>query len=80
MSKPEVQIHASISIVQEADPYGITKESRSDKIHEVTQLAAQFPKDAMGNLTKVHTKKAMSEIADGLIVKARGAGILRGGE
>lgn len=80
MRAEEVQIHTSISIIRAADDFGITKESRQDKIHEVTQLAAQFPPGCMGNLRKHDIAKAMQELTVGLIDKARTAGILRGGE
>lgn len=77
---PEVQLHASISIVRAGDPYGISQEDRKDDISEVTQLAAQFPRGAMGNLRKDDIMQAMVEITHGFIEKARAAGILKQGE
>lgn len=77
---PEIQIHASISIVRAADPFGISEADRKDDIKEVTQLAAQFPKGAMGNLRKHDIAQAMAEITQGMVEKARSAGILRQGE
>ena len=77
---PELQIHASATLVMAGDPFAVDSEKRQDLAGEIAQFCVPSESKWVGNLKKSHIDNALEELKQSLIVRLREHGVLAPGE
>lgn len=77
---PELQLHASATLVVPGDPFGLTPEQRQDKAGEVAQFAVVVPPQFMGRLRRAHVEEAFRNMQESIIERLRKHGVMTNGE
>lgn len=77
---PELQLHASATLVSHGDPLAITKEERLDLAGEVAQFCVPIESKWVGRLKRHHIDQAFVQLKESLLTKLRQAGVMAAGE
>jgi len=77
---PELQIHASATLVKHGDPYGMSKDVRLDTTYECCQFVVPIESKFVGNLSSFHIRKSMDVLTEKIIESCRRHNLLKSGE
>lgn len=77
---PELQIHASATLVAHGDPLSIIKEERVDLAGEIAQFCIPIESKWVGRLKRHHIDMAFENLKKSVLKKLRSHGVMAGGE
>jgi len=77
---PELQIHASVTMVSHGDPFAIEKDKRQDLAGEIAQFCVPIESKWVGRLKRHHVRNAFNSLCEDTIKKMREHGVLAAGE
>ena len=77
---PELQIHASATLVAHGDPFAIDPTERQDLAGEVAQFCVPIESKWVGNLKRHHVEMAFDNLKENVMNKLRAHGVMAPGE
>lgn len=77
---PELQIHASATLVAAGDPFAISATERQDLAGEIAQFCVPVDSKWVGNLRRHHVDMAFDSLKQSLLKKLREHGVMASGE
>lgn len=77
---PELQIHASATLVAHGDPLSIKQEERVDLAGEIAQFCVPIDSKWVGNLRRRDIDNVFEQLKQSLLTKLRENGVMAGGE
>lgn len=77
---PELQLHASATLVMHGDPFAITQEEKKDLAGEIAQFCVPIDSKWVGNLKRHHIDNAFEKLKESVMLRLREHGVLAGGE
>ncbi len=77
---PELQIHASATLVAHGDPFSLKEEERRDLAGEVAQFCVPIESKWVGRLKRHHVDQAFESLKDSVLSRLRQHGVLAAGE
>jgi len=77
---PELQIHASATLVMHGDPHGISNADRKDLAGEIGQFCVPIESKFVGRLKRHHIDMAFDALKHDVLKRLRGHGVMAAGE
>lgn len=77
---PELQLHASATLVMAGDPFALNQEERKDLAGEIGQFCVPIESKWVGRLKKFHIDQAFESLKLSLYQKLKEHGVMAAGE
>jgi len=77
---PELQIHASATLVAHGDPFALDEIERKDLSGEVAQFCVTIESKWLGQLKKHHIEKAFAGLSKSVYIELKKHGVFSAGE
>ena len=77
---PELQIHASATLVAAGDPFSLTETERKDLAGEIGQFCVPIASEWVGRLKRHHIDMAFESLKKSIYIKLKEHGVMAAGE
>jgi len=77
---PELQVHASATLVSAGDPFSLNINDRQDLAGEIAQFCVPIESKWVGNIKRSHIDNVFEQLKESVMVKLREHGVLSSGE
>jgi len=77
---PELQIHASATLIMAGDPFALDEIERKDLKGEIAQFCVPIESKWVGQLKRHHIEQAFVSLRSSIYQKLREAGVMAAGE
>jgi hypothetical protein len=77
---PELQIHASATLIMAGDPFSLNEIDRKDLAGEIAQFCVPIESKWVGNLRRHHIDQAFESLKMSVYQKLKEHGVMKAGE